>query len=54
MAMFHLYAGYFGQPESQVFRTMHVAFVLAAIIGVPYWQSGSPTCIYLPSTRSSA
>ena len=29
MAIFHLYAGYFGQPEAQVFRTTHVAFALA-------------------------
>ncbi len=28
MAIFHLYAGYFGQPEAQVFRTTHVAFAL--------------------------
>ena len=29
MAVFHLYAGYFGQPEAQVFRTTHVAFAMA-------------------------
>ena len=29
MAIFHLYAGYFGQPEAQVFRTTHLAFALA-------------------------
>ena len=29
MAVFHLYAGYFGQPEAQVFRSTHVAFAMA-------------------------
>jgi TRAP transporter 4TM/12TM fusion protein len=29
MAAFHLYAGYFGQPEAQVFRSTHVAFAMA-------------------------
>jgi TRAP transporter 4TM/12TM fusion protein len=28
MAVFHLYAGYFGQPEAQVFRSTHVAFAM--------------------------
>jgi TRAP transporter 4TM/12TM fusion protein len=31
MAVFHLYAGYFGQPEAQVFRSTHVAFALALV-----------------------
>jgi TRAP-type uncharacterized transport system fused permease subunit len=31
MAAFHLYAGYFGQPEAQVFRSTHVAFALVLV-----------------------
>ena len=29
MAAFHLYAGYFGQPEAQVFRATHVGFAMS-------------------------
>jgi len=29
MAVFHLYAGYFGQPEAQVFRATHVTLAMA-------------------------
>jgi TRAP transporter 4TM/12TM fusion protein len=49
MAAFHLYAGYFGQPEAQVFRTTHVAFALVLVFlllpvrrsfrgGAPAWS----------------
>lgn len=31
MAAFHLFAGYFGQPEAQVFRSTHVAFAMALV-----------------------
>lgn len=31
MAVFHLYAGYFGQPEAQVFRATHVGFVMCLV-----------------------
>ncbi len=31
MAVFHLYAGYFGQPEAQVFRATHVGFAMCLV-----------------------
>ena len=31
MAVFHLYAGYFGQPEAQVFRATHVGFAMSLV-----------------------
>ena len=31
MAVFHLYAGYFGQPEAQMFRSTHVGFAMCLV-----------------------